>query len=267
MDWNNLKDTVAGMTLYDVKAGVRKVQNAVMNYTEMEAKVREATNNEPWGASSTTMQEIANGTFNYSTLNEIMPMIYRRFTEKAAEEWRQIYKALQLLEFLIKHGSERVIDDARGHITLLKMLRQFHFIDQNGKDQGVNVRNRAKELTELLSDVERIRSERKKARATKNKYTGVEGGAGGGFSGSSGGGRYGGFGSESGGASAANFGGYSGGVYGDGGGFGGQSDEWREGGSGAGGSSSRGGDRFEAYDEYDEGDRPAPRAKRTEQGA
>lgn len=24
-----------------------------MNYTEMEAKVREATNNEPWGASST----------------------------------------------------------------------------------------------------------------------------------------------------------------------------------------------------------------------
>ena len=35
---------------------------AVMNYTEMEAKVREATNNEPWGASSTLMQEIANGT-------------------------------------------------------------------------------------------------------------------------------------------------------------------------------------------------------------
>lgn len=37
---------------------------AVMNYTEMEAKVREATNNEPWGASSTLMQEIANGTHN-----------------------------------------------------------------------------------------------------------------------------------------------------------------------------------------------------------
>lgn len=56
---------------------------AVMNYTEMEAKVREATNNEPWGASSTyvlsfdlcivvmlilkcysLMQEIASGTHN-----------------------------------------------------------------------------------------------------------------------------------------------------------------------------------------------------------
>ena len=26
-------------------------------------------------------------------LNEIMPMIYKRFTDKASEEWRQIYKA------------------------------------------------------------------------------------------------------------------------------------------------------------------------------
>jgi hypothetical protein len=29
-------------------------------------------------------------------LNEIMPMIYKRFTEKASEEWRQIYKVRQL---------------------------------------------------------------------------------------------------------------------------------------------------------------------------
>ena len=182
-----------------------------------------------------------------------MPIIYRRFTEKSAEEWRQIYKALQLLEFLIKHGSERVIDDARSHLTLLKMLRQFHYIDQNGKDQGINVRNRAKELTELLSDVDKIRSERKKARATKNKYTGVEGGTGfgGGFSGGSSG-RYGGFGSDSGGG----FGGYSGGVYGDGGGFGGQSSDY---GASSGGSR---GNKFEEYDEFDEDERPAASSSR-----
>ncbi|KAG5952551.1 hypothetical protein E4U53_000561 [Claviceps sorghi] len=265
MDFNDLKSTVSNLTLYDLKAGFRKAQNAVMNYTEMESKVREATNNEPWGASSTLMQEIANGTFSYQTLNEIMPMIYRRFTEKSAEEWRQIYKALQLLEFLIKHGSERVIDDARGHIALLKMLRQFHFIDQNGKDQGINVRNRAKELADLLGDVERIRSERKKARATKNKYTGVEGGMtfGGGFSGGSSG-RYGGFGSES-----ANYGGYSGGgVYGDGGGFGGETDGYRE--SGGGGGSRGRSDQFQEYDEFDEADRPSGSsraARRTERAS
>ena len=56
MDFNSLKDQVSNLTLYDVKAGVRKLQAgkeitplamrsmliiipAVMNYTEMEQKV------------------------------------------------------------------------------------------------------------------------------------------------------------------------------------------------------------------------------------
>jgi len=198
-------------------------------------------------------------------------MIYKRFTEKAQEEWRQIYKALQLLEFLIKNGSERVIDDARSHLTLLKMLRQFHFIDANGKDQGLNVRNRAKELAELLSDVERIRAERKKARATRNKYSGVEGGAGLGGGLSSGSSRYGGFGSEEGGSGGqGGYGGYSGGVYGDGGGFGGQASDFQDSGSSraeasfSGGGGGGGRDRFEEYDEYDEGAVATPGRRQAE---
>ncbi|KAJ5163177.1 uncharacterized protein N7500_005007 [Penicillium coprophilum] len=250
MDFSSLKDQVSNMTLYDLKAGVRKVQNAVMNYTEMESKVREATNNEPWGASTTLMQEIANGTHNYQLLNEIMPIIYKRFTDKAAEEWRQIYKSLQLLEFLVKNGSERVVDDARSHMSLIRMLRQFHYIDMNGKDQGINVRNRSSELVKLLGDVDQIRTERKKAKNNRNKFSGFEGGMGvGGGMSSSGSGRYGGFGSES-----MGYGGYSGGVYGDGGGFGGES-------GGQAGvdfqDTGRRSNRFEEYDEYDEADAPA----------
>lgn len=189
-----------------------------------------------------------------------MPMIYKRFTEKSAEEWRQIYKALQLMEFLVKNGSERVIDDARSHLSLLKMLRQFHFIDENGKDQGINVRNRSKELTDLLSDVDRIRTERKKAKQTKNKYGGVEGGAGLGGSGgisSSGSGRYGGFGSESAGAYSGTYGASTRGVYGDGGGFGGEThDDYDEGGR------SGTAERFDEYDEYDDGGAQASTSRR-----
>jgi epsin len=161
------------------------------------------------------------------------------------------------LEFLIKNGSERVIDDARSHLSLLKMLRQFHFIDLNGKDQGINVRNRSKELVELLSDVDKIRTERKKARANRTKYSGYEGGGGLGSgsmgSGSMGGGsRMGGFGSES-----SGYGQYNGGVYGDGGGFGGQessSNDYQD-------TQSRR-DRFEEYDEYDEGAASTPARKK-----
>lgn len=49
---------------------------------------------------------------------------------------------------------------------------------------------------ELLSDVEKIRGERRKAKANKHKYTGTGNDGGMSFGGESGG-RYGGFGSES----------------------------------------------------------------------
>jgi hypothetical protein len=43
-----------------------------------------------------------------------------------------------LLEYLVKHGSERVVDDARSHVATIKMLRNFYYIDEKGKDQGLN---------------------------------------------------------------------------------------------------------------------------------
>ncbi|GAB5589173.1 Epsin-3 [Umbelopsis nana] len=209
--------------LWEVKDVINKVRNVVLNYTEMEAKVHEATNNEPWGASSTLMQEIAQGTFNYQYFNEIMPTLFKRFTEKEAKQWRQIYKALVLLEYLVKNGAERVIDEARSHMATIKILRNFHYIDEKGKDQGINVRNRAKELAELLSDVDKIKAERKKAKHNRNKYTAVASSSS--TSGYGGGGsRYGGFGSDSaysGGGSGytGTGGGYSGDGYGGSGAF------------------------------------------------
>ncbi|EGW33401.1 uncharacterized protein SPAPADRAFT_60760 [Spathaspora passalidarum NRRL Y-27907] len=177
-----LKDAAKNLNLYEVKAYVRKAQNVAMNLTEMEAKVREATNNEPWGAPSTLMTQIAAGTYNYREREEIIGFIFRRFTEKAANEWRQIYKSLQLLDYLIKNGSERIIDDVRANLSLIQMLKSFHYIDSKGRDQGINVRNRAKTLIALLNDDSLIRSERKKARANSKKFGGVSSAAFGGAS-------------------------------------------------------------------------------------
>lgn len=174
----SLEDTLANLSIYDAKKYFRKAQNAVFNLTEMEGKVREATNNEPWGASSTLMEQIAQGTFNFREREEIIGMIFKRFTEKTGSEWRQIYKALQLLEYLVKHGSEKFIDDVRSSLRIVKMLEDFHYIDSQGRDQGINVRNRAKAMVLLLQDDNQLRVERKKARETANKYKGVVGGGG-----------------------------------------------------------------------------------------
>jgi epsin len=91
------------------------------------------------------------------------------------------------------------------------------------------VRNRAKELAELLSDVDKIKAERKKAKHNRNKYTAVSSSSAGGGGGYSGGGssRYGGFGSESGyTAGGSGNGGFSAsGGYSGSGGFGGGYDD------------------------------------------
>ncbi|KAJ1555866.1 Epsin-3, clathrin recruitment and traffic between the Golgi and endosome, partial [Cladochytrium tenue] len=154
-----------------------KVKNAVLQLTEYQIKVHDATSNEPWGASSTLMSEIASGTNNYQHFSEIMETLFKRLQERPGPNWRQPYKALQLLEYLIKNGSERVIDYARERIYEVKAMKNYHYVDEKGKDQGINLRQRAKEIAELLNDTDKIREERKKAKENRNKYQGVEGGS------------------------------------------------------------------------------------------
>lgn len=150
-----------------------KVKNAVMNYTEYEIKVRDATNNDPWGASSTLMNEIASATWHFHHFSEIMTTIYKRLEESHSDEWRKVYKALQLLEYLLKNGSDNVLDSVKTHARDIAVLESFHYIDEKGKDQGINVRHRAKEILELVNNSTKLNEERVKAKENKSKYTGV----------------------------------------------------------------------------------------------
>jgi telomere length regulation protein len=55
----------------------------------------------------------------------------------------------------------------------MKPLEEFAFKDDHGKDQGINVRQKAKEVISFLQDDEKIREERRKAKKTRDKYVGV----------------------------------------------------------------------------------------------
>ena len=45
--------------------------------------------------------------------------------------------------------------------------------DENGKDQGMNVRNKVKDIISLVQDSDRLREERKKAKKSRDKYVGM----------------------------------------------------------------------------------------------
>ena len=90
----------------------RTVKNIVRNYTDAQVKVREATSNDPWGPSSTLMSDIADLTYNVMAFTEIMQMIWKRLNDHG-KNWRHVYKAMVLLDYIVKTGSEKVCSAIR----------------------------------------------------------------------------------------------------------------------------------------------------------
>ncbi|KAK9963171.1 hypothetical protein ABG768_006382 [Culter alburnus] len=109
----------------------------------------------------------------YEQFPEVMNMLWTRMLKDNKKNWRRVYKSLLLLAYLIRNGSERVVTSAREHLYDLRSIESFHCIDENGKDQGVNVRQKVKELIEFVQDDDRLREERKKAKKNRDKYIGV----------------------------------------------------------------------------------------------
>ncbi|NWI37377.1 EPN2 protein, partial [Picathartes gymnocephalus] len=155
----------------------RQMKNIVNNYSEAEIKVREATSNDPWGPSSSLMTEIADLTYNVVAFSEIMSMIWKRLNDHG-KNWRHVYKALTLLDYLIKTGSERVAQQCKENIFAIQTLKDFQYIDRDGKDQGINVREKSKQLVSLLKDDERLKTERAQALKTKERMAQVATGVG-----------------------------------------------------------------------------------------
>ncbi|RZF49179.1 hypothetical protein LSTR_LSTR008465 [Laodelphax striatellus] len=159
--------------MWKVREIADKVTNVVMNYTEVEAKVREATNDDAWGPTGAVMQEIAQATYTFENLPEVMTMLWKRMLQDNRKNWRRTYKSLLLLNYLVRNGSERVVTSSREHIYDLRGLENYTFIDEFGKDQGINIRHKVKELIDFIQDDEKLREERKKAKKNKDKYVGM----------------------------------------------------------------------------------------------
>jgi len=134
------------------------------------------------------MAEICDACYDPEGYRQVLGVIARRLQE-TGERWRMAYKALLLLEYLIKHGPEKVWRDVQQSGSVLQRLGRFEYVDGNQRDHGVNVRHRAQEIQGLVNDEGRVREERRKAAENKAKYSGYSasqmrtggGGGGGGF--------------------------------------------------------------------------------------
>ncbi|XP_022735375.1 clathrin interactor EPSIN 3-like isoform X2 [Durio zibethinus] len=155
-----------GQTVRDLK---REVNKKVLKVPGIEQKVLDATSNEPWGPHGSLLSDIAMATRNYHEYQMIMAVLWKRIND-TGKNWRHVYKALTVLDYLVAHGSERVIDDIREHAYQISNLSNFQYIDSSGRDQGSNVRKKSQSLVALVNDKERIIEVRQKAVANRDKF-------------------------------------------------------------------------------------------------
>ncbi|KAG9083788.1 hypothetical protein FRC07_013816 [Ceratobasidium sp. 392] len=157
------------------KGALRVAKNYTKGYSDVQSKVRDATSNDPWGPSGTQMNDIAQMTYNQNDFVEIMEMLDKRLNDKG-KNWRHVFKALTVLDYCLHAGSENTVIYFKDNLYVIKTLKEFQFVDEYGKDQGANVRQKAKDITNLLMDDARLREERRSRASMRDRM--VKGGAG-----------------------------------------------------------------------------------------
>ncbi|KAJ9537194.1 hypothetical protein OSB04_029927 [Centaurea solstitialis] len=165
---------VIDQTVREIK---REVNLKVLKVPEIEqklsgTKVLDATDDEPWGPHGTALAEIAQATKKFSECQMVMNVLWTRLTE-TDRNWRHVYKALSVIEYLVANGSERAVDDIIEHTFQISSLSCFEYVEPNGKDSGINVRKKVESIVSLLNDKDKIQAARNKAAANRDKYVGL----------------------------------------------------------------------------------------------
>ncbi|KAL9662492.1 hypothetical protein QQ045_027325 [Rhodiola kirilowii] len=160
---------VFDQTVREIK---REVNLKVLKVPEIEQKVLDATDNEPWGPHGSALAEIAQATKKFTECKMVMSVLWTRLGE-TGKDWRYVYKALTVIEYLVANGSEEAVDDIIEHTFRISSLSGFEYTEPNGKDMGINVRKKVENIVALLNNKDKIEEVRKKAATNRDKYVGV----------------------------------------------------------------------------------------------
>jgi epsin len=79
---------------------------------------------------------LADSTFERQAFVDIVFMVQKRLNDHG-KNWRHVYKTLVVLDYFLGFASERMLKYIKEHVHLIKTLREFQYIDENGRDQGV----------------------------------------------------------------------------------------------------------------------------------
>ncbi|KAJ8768432.1 hypothetical protein K2173_021585 [Erythroxylum novogranatense] len=141
----------------------RTARLALTDVTRAEMLAEEATNNDPWGPDAKTMTMIAEASFEVEDYWRVVDVLHKRFENVDWKQWRQSYKSLILLEFLLTHGPEDFAEEFQCDSDIIEELGSFKYVDEKGFNWGANMQKRSDNILVLLEGGEALRTARLKA--------------------------------------------------------------------------------------------------------
>ena len=72
------------------------------------------------------------------------------------KEWKRIAKAINVMDYLVKNGAPRCIQDIKDDIFKVRPFCDFKYKEPNGMENGIDLRDKARALVELLNDANKI---------------------------------------------------------------------------------------------------------------
>ena len=97
---------------------------------EYQKVLKECTSNENWNISNSKLQILADHSFNWYFFSHVRHFFRNDYTEimrhlwkklnSPPKEWRRIYKTLHAMEYLVKNGAPRCIQEIKDEVYKIR---------------------------------------------------------------------------------------------------------------------------------------------------
>eukprot|EP00850_Spirogloea_muscicola_P018134 SM000163S02302 [mRNA] locus=s163:8170:17087:- [translate_table: standard] len=154
---------------------VNALRLAVSSVSTNQLLAEKATNADAWGPESRVMGVLVEACRQPSECRRIMSVVYQRLAlakKAGGQHWREVLKALTLLEYLIIHGPDSIQIEWTSEMVILEENCRFAHHDQRGFDLGQTVRCKATTICNMLNDPQFLQQERVKGERVRKEMQG-----------------------------------------------------------------------------------------------
>ena len=100
---------------------LKRLIDSVDGISHVERDVKEATNSDVWNPPAVLLAKISQATAVHDQLCLIFPVLWMRLHD-TGKRWRHVYKALCLVEYLLKTGSDEFVSAIIARIADIQQL-------------------------------------------------------------------------------------------------------------------------------------------------